>query len=73
MLERQREEKQITDQKISLRWKVLQILGGILIALGFFIDWPPPQEPTLPDTTSFLMVVGALIWMAGLFLAIRRD
>lgn len=73
MPEKQREEGQDTDQKISLRWKVLQTLGGILIALGFFIDWPAPQEATLPDTASFLMVVGALIWMAGLFLAIRRG
>ena len=73
MLEKQREERQNADQKISLRSKVLQILGGILSALGFFIDWPTPQEASLPDTASFLMIVGALIWMAGFALVIRRE
>lgn len=53
MREKQTQEAHETDRKISLRWKVLQVLGGILIGLGLFIDWPAPQEANLPDTSSF--------------------
>jgi hypothetical protein len=73
MLEKQREEAHDTERKISLRWKVLQVLGAILMALGLLIDWPPPQEANLPDTASFLMIVGALLGVAGLLLALLRE
>ena len=73
MPEKQREEAHDTERKISLRWKVLQVLGAILMALGFFIDWPPPQEANLPDTTSFFVIVGLLVMSAGFLLALRRD
>lgn len=73
MLGKQREEAHDTKRKISLRWKVLQVMGAILMALGLFIDWPPPQEANLPDTASFLLIVGALIMTAGFLLALRRE
>lgn len=73
MLGKQREEAHNTERKISLRWKVLQILGAILMALGLFIDWPPPQEATLPDTDSFLVIVGSLVVAVGCLLALRRG
>ena len=73
MREKQREEVHETDRKISLRWKVLQVLGGILIGLGLLIDWPAPQEADLPDTSSFLVIVGAVVMAAGLLLALRRE
>lgn len=73
MLEKQREEARDTERKISLRWKVLQVLGAIPMALGFFIDWPPPQEANLPDTASFFVIVGLLVMSAGFLLALRRD
>ncbi|MBX3301674.1 MAG: LPXTG cell wall anchor domain-containing protein [Nitrospira sp.] len=52
---------------------MLQVLGAILMALGLFIDWPPPQEANLPDTASFFLIVGALIMTAGFLLALRRE
>jgi LPXTG-motif cell wall-anchored protein len=73
MLEKQTEEVHNTERKIAARWKVLQALGGILIGLGLFIDWPAPPETNLPDTSSFLMIVGALVVAAGLLLALRRE
>ncbi len=73
MLEKQREEARDTERKISLRWKVLQVLGAILIALGLFIDWSPPQEANLPDTASFFVIVGTLVMIAGFLLAFRRE
>ncbi|HEX5545334.1 MAG TPA: hypothetical protein VFX10_07535 [Nitrospira sp.] len=62
-----------TDQRISVRWKVLQALGAVLIALGLFVDWPPPQEAGLPDTSSFLIILGGLLGAVGFFAALRRE
>lgn len=73
MREKQREEFHETDRKISLRWKVLEALGGVLIGLGLLIDWPAPQEADLPDTSSFLVIVGGVVMAAGLLLALRRE
>lgn len=73
MLEKQRDETHNTESKISLRWKVLQVLGAILIALGLFVDWSPPQEANLPDTASFFVIVGVLIMATGFLLVLRRE
>lgn len=73
MLEKQRERAHNTERKISLRWKALQVLGTVLMAFGLFIDWPPPQDADLPDTASFLMIIGALLGVVGLLLALRRE
>ena len=62
-----------TAARISIRWKVLQGFGAILIAMGLFIDWPPPQEATLPDTSSFLIILGGLLGATGLLAALRRE
>lgn len=62
-----------TARRISIRWKVMQALGAILVALGFFADWPPPQEAGLPDTSTFLIIVGGLLGAAGLLAALRRE
>lgn len=72
MLGKQREEDHDIERKISIRWKVLQVLGAILMALGFFIDWPPSQEANLLDTASFFLIIGALIMSAGLLIVLRR-
>jgi hypothetical protein len=52
-------------KQMALRWKVLEGLGVILIALAVFIDWPPRLDPSLPETSSFLLIVGALVGGAG--------
>lgn len=74
MSERNLEEgPQETLRRISIRWKVLQALGAVLIALGLFIDWSAPAEPYLPDTSSFLVILGGLLGAAGLFAAFRHE
>lgn len=62
-----------TARRISIRWKILQTLGAVLIAVGLFIDWPPPQAANIPDTSSFLIILGGLIGSAGLLAAFRRE
>lgn len=73
MPEKQPEEAHETDRRISLRWKVMQTLGAVLIAMGLFVDWPPPQEAGLPDTSSFLIALGGLLGAAGLLAAIQKG
>ena len=67
------EKPQETLRGISIRWKVLQSLGAVLIAMGLFVDWPPQTEPNLPDTSSFLIILGGLLGAAGFFVAFRHE
>jgi hypothetical protein len=73
MRDKETQETHETDRRIVMRWKVLQALGGILIGLGLLIDWPAPQEAHLPDTSSFLVIVGVVVMAVGIFLALRRE
>lgn len=57
-------------RRLSFRWKVLQVVGAALIAVAVFIDWPAPFNPSLPQTSSFLLLIGVLVGVAG-FIAER--
>ena len=61
-------DKQCTNisRRLSLRWKLLQGVGVALIALSMFIEWPAPADTSLPQTSSFLLVLGILVLVAGL-------
>jgi len=54
-------------RRLSLRWMVLQGVGAALIALSVLIEWPLPSDPSLPATQSLLLVLGLLVFVAGLF------
>jgi hypothetical protein len=60
------------NQRFALRWKVMLALSTVLVALGIYIDWSPSQDTSLPDTSSFLVILGALLGLAGLLAATRR-
>ena len=60
------------NQRVTQRWKVMLALSTILIALGICVDWPPSQDTSLPDTSSFLVILGVLLGFAGLLAATRR-
>lgn len=62
-----------TKWRISIRWKVIQAFGATLIALGLFIDWPTAPEANVPDTSFFLIILGALLCGAGLLVAWRHK
>lgn len=53
-------------RRLSFRWKVLQVVGVALIALAVFFDWPAPSNPSIPQTSSFLLVLGIVVLGAGL-------
>ena len=72
MSEKKSEKAHETDRRITIRWKGMQALGAILIALGLFVDWPP-TEANLPHTSSFLIMLAGLLGAAGLLAALRRE
>jgi hypothetical protein len=60
------------NHRFTLRWKVMLALGAIFIALGMCVDWSPSQDASLPNTPSFLVILGILLGFAGLLTATRR-
>lgn len=58
---------------MALRWKLLLGLGMALIALGLGVDWPPKSDPSLPDTQSFLVLLGGILVMAGMLIGLRQE
>ncbi len=57
---------------LALRWKMMLVLSAVLIALGICLDWSPSQDAGLPDTSSFLLILGVLLGCAGLLTATHR-
>lgn len=53
-------------RRLSLRCRLLQGVGAVLIALSIFIEWPTPADTSLPQTSSFLLALGVLVLLAGL-------
>ena len=60
------------NHSLTLRWKMMLALSAILIVLGLCIEWSRPQNASLPDTSSFLVILGILLGFAGLLTATRR-
>ena len=60
------------NRRFTLRWKVMLALSAVFIALGMCVDWSPSQDASLPDTSSFLVILGVLLGCAGLLTATRR-
>ncbi|ALA58638.1 hypothetical protein [Nitrospira moscoviensis] len=60
-------------RRMAWRWKVLVGVGAGLIVLALAIDWPPPTESSLPETTSFLVFLGAVVGAAGIIMGFSRE
>jgi hypothetical protein len=73
MSEKQSRETHEADRRITIRWKVMLAFGIVLIALGLFVEWPPPQETSVPTTSSFLIILGGLLGAVGLLTALRGE
>lgn len=53
-------------RRLSVRRKLIQAIGAALILLSVFIEWPAESDPLLPGTRSFLLVIGIIVFLAGL-------
>ena len=57
--------------RLTKRCIFLQILGALLMVLACAVDWAPPDDPTLPQTRSFLLLIGVIVCVTGLALMRR--
>ena len=73
MSEKQSQEAHETGRRITIRWKGVLALSIVLIALGLSVDWPPPQETSVPTTSSFLIILGGLLGAVGLLTVLRGE
>ena len=57
--------------RLTKRCILLQVLGVILMVLACAVDWAPPDDPTLPQTRSFMLLIGVIVGVTGLALMRR--
>lgn len=58
-------------RRLAWRRIILETIGIGLVVAGFIVSWPPPDDPSLPATRPFLVLVGLLLFSAGLALERR--
>ncbi|HJR78051.1 MAG TPA: hypothetical protein VJ805_13805 [Nitrospiraceae bacterium] len=58
-------------RRLAWRRMVLETIGISLIVAGVMVDWPSAEDPSLPSTRPFFILVGLLIFAAGLALERR--
>jgi hypothetical protein len=58
-------------RRLAWRRMVLETIGIGLVVAGVMVDWPSAEDPSLPSTRPFLILVGLLIFAAGLALEWR--
>jgi hypothetical protein len=71
MPEGMQEDTSEKNHRLAVRWKVMLALSTILVTLGICIDWSPPQDAGLPDTSTFLVILGILLGFGGILTATR--
>ncbi len=58
-------------RRLARRRIVLEAIGITLIVAGLIVSWPPSDDPAVPATRPFLVLVGLLLFSAGLALERR--
>jgi hypothetical protein len=59
--------------RLTKRCSLLQVLGVLLMVLACAVDWAPPDDPTLPQTRSFMLLIGVIVGVTGLALMRRNQ
>ncbi len=59
------EELAVVSRRLSRRWKLLQILGAVLIVLAGLFDWLHVSDPVVPATPLLFLLVGILVFVTG--------
>lgn len=52
-------------KQLARRGTVLQVLGALLMLLACAVEWAPPDDPALPPTRPFLLLIGVLVFVTG--------
>ena len=58
-------------RRLAWRRIVLEVMGIGLVVAGVMVSWPPPDDPSLPATRPFFILVGLLLFSAGAALEFR--
>lgn len=58
-------------RRLARRQIVLEVMGIGLVVAGVMVSWPPPDDPALPATRPFFVLVGLLLFSAGVALGFR--
>ena len=58
----------VLSPQLTKRCILLQVLGALLMVLACAVDWAPPDDPTLPQTRSFMLLIGVIVGGTGLAL-----
>ena len=58
-------------RRLAWRRIILEAIGIALIVAGLIVSWPPSDDPAVPATRPFLVLVGLLLFSAGLALERR--
>ena len=58
-------------RRLAWRRIVLEVMGIGLVVAAFMVTWPPSDDPSLPATRPFLVLVGLLLLSAGVALEFR--
>jgi hypothetical protein len=59
--------------RLTKRCILLQVLGVLLMVLACTVDWAPPDDPTLPQTRSFMLLLGVIVGVTGLASMKRNE
>jgi len=59
--------------RLTKRCILLQVLGVLLMVLACTVDWAPPDDPTLPQTRPFLLLIGVIVCVTALALMRRNQ
>ena len=62
----------VLSPRLTKRYILLQVLGALLMVLACTVDWAPPDDPTLPQTRSFMLLLGVIVGVTGLA-SMRRN
>lgn len=52
-------------KRLARRGTVLQVAGVLLMLLACAVEWAPPEDPALPPTRPFLLMLGLLVFVTG--------
>lgn len=67
----QQDRDRVFSRRVTKRCILLQVLGALLIVLACTVDWVSPDDPALPQTRSFMLLIGVIVGMTGLALMRR--
>jgi hypothetical protein len=63
----------VLSPRLTKRCILLQVLGVLLMVLACTVDWAPPDDPTLPQTRPFLLLIGVIVCVTALALMRRNQ